>query len=186
MRGTGRRVANLVLLAVLLGLLAALAVRCGQSESRPERRSREPGPASGPGDGSAEAWREGGPQPSLPMATIRVGGTAVRVEVADEPEERRLGYMRRERPAETGMLFVWPRAEMQGFWMRNCDWDIDLAYVSDDGRVFQVERMRAHDERSVRSVGPARYVLEMPAGRFAELGIGVGQSVEFTGGTSEE
>jgi uncharacterized membrane protein (UPF0127 family) len=185
MSGKGRRFVNRVLLAVLLVLLAAWAVRCVQSGTD---RGREAAPVveAGPGDGSSEGWREWGPQPTLPMTTIRVGGKAIRVEVADEPQERRLGYMGRERPAETGMLFVWPRAEMQGFWMKNCDWDIDLAYVSQEGRIFQVERMRAHDERSVRSVGPARYVLEMPAGRFAELGIGVGQQVEFSGAASEE
>ncbi len=119
--------------------------------------------------------RQGG----QPTVTIHVGPVPVVVEVADDFEERRLGYMFRDPPATTGMLFVWPGEQLHAFWMKNVHWDIDLAYIAGDGTIFQVELMRAFDERRVPSKRPARYVLEMPAGRFAALGIKVGDVVTF-------
>jgi uncharacterized membrane protein (UPF0127 family) len=187
---------NLLLLALLLGLVAAMAVRCSQSappwqghgQAVPSQNGDRPSPTTPTGATPAEqvGAQEDGPQPLLPIITIRVGDAPVRVEVADEPEQRRLGYMNRPRPPETGMLFIWPRPERQGFWMKNCDWDIDLAYIADDGLIFQVERMVAHDQQPVRSRRPAQYVLEMPAGRFAELGIAVGQKMTFPDDTAED
>jgi len=118
-------------------------------------------------------------QPQLRMVTIHVGDTSVVVEVADDPQERRLGYMFRDPPATTGMLFVWPDEQQHAFWMKNVHWDLDLAYIAGDGTVLQIELMKAFNERRVPSNRPARYVLEMPAGRFAALGIKVGDVVTF-------
>ncbi|MBN2584837.1 MAG: DUF192 domain-containing protein [Planctomycetes bacterium] len=176
MNHRSRIVQNLVLLGILIGLTALAVTRCGRETPlwQGDPIVRQPDANNG-----SQSPEDSGPQPPLPMTTIHIGGKPVRVEVADESEERRLGYMNRKRPAEAGMLFVWPRAEYHGFWMKNCDWDIDLAYITDDGTIFQIERMIAHNEQSVPSRQPARYVLEMPAGRFAELGIDVGQVVTF-------
>lgn len=147
------------LCGVLVVLVAALAGQCAPRTPRPGHSHLA--------------------QPPLAMATIRIDGTAVRVEVAGEPEQRRMGYMYRDPPPEVGMLFVWPEADFRSFWMKNTYFPIDLAYIDPDGAVVQIERMLPHRVTSVPSRTPVQYVLEMPAGRFAELGIDLGDTVEI-------
>ena len=53
----------------------------------------------------------GDPQPELPMRDVDVGGTPLRVEVADDPMERERGLtFRRSIRRDHGMLFVFPDA----------------------------------------------------------------------------
>ncbi len=126
--------------------------------------------------GAAETGRA---QPPLPTATITIDGVALEVEVADEPNERARGYMWRDPPVDGGMLFVWPDASRRAFYMKNTPFDIDLAYIAPDGRIFQVERMRAYDRRLVPSRKPAQYVLETAAGWFADHGISEGDTARI-------
>lgn len=121
-------------------------------------------------------------QPRLPMVTLRVGDVALEVEVADEPEEQRMGYMFRERPETTGMLFVFPDEDLRSFWMANTLFDIDLAYIRADGRIAQTVRMISRDRRSAPSSEPVKYVLEVPAGWFARHGTRAGTVVEIPPG----
>jgi uncharacterized protein len=116
-------------------------------------------------------------QATLPMVTIRVGGVGLRVEVADEPREQRMGYMYRDSPDGTGMLFVFPDERMHSFWMRNTPFDIDLAYIRSDGTISETVLMKAWDERSRESREPAQYVLEVPAPWFADNGVVAGTRV---------
>ncbi|NIA21406.1 MAG: DUF192 domain-containing protein [Anaerolineaceae bacterium] len=161
--------------ALNVGLLVVLAAVVVFGASQCNNRRRSQANRSGPGPQTAD--RRG--QPPLRTITIRVGLVPVVVEVADDPREQARGYMFRDPPEKTGMLFVWPDEEPQAFWMKNVDWDLDLAYIAGDGTIRQIELMKAFDERGVPSRRPARYVLEMPAGRFAALGIKVGEVVTF-------
>ena len=168
MKVTPRAALNVGLLAVLAAAVVFGVSQCNNRQGGQPNRSA-PGPQTADPRG----------QPPLPRVTIQVGSAAVVVEVADDFEERRMGYMHRDPPATSGMLFVWPDEQPQAFWMKNVHWDLDLAYIAGDGTVLQIERMKAFNERSVPSHRPARYVLEMPAGRFAELNIEVGDVVTF-------
>ena len=60
----------------------------------------------------------------------------VAVELATTPEGRQLGLMYRDSLAPgKGMLFVFPKAGLQGFWMRNTKIPLDIVYIADDGRM---------------------------------------------------
>ncbi len=168
MKVTPRTALNVGLLAVLAAVVVFGVSQCNNRQGGQPNRS-SPGPQTADPRG----------QPPLPMVTIQVGLAPVVVEVADDPRERRRGYMFRDPPEEMGMLFVWPDEQPHAFWMKNVHWDLDLAYIAGDGTIFQVELMKAFDERGVPTKRPARYVLEMPAGRFAVLGIKVGDVVTF-------
>ena len=114
----------------------------------------------------------------LPTARIRVGDHPLTVEVADTESERRKGLMFRKslRPDEA-MLFVFQAEENLAFWMKNCYVDLDLAFIAADGRLVQIERLRAHDTDSVYSRQPVRFALEVPAGWFEAHGLGPGTQV---------
>jgi uncharacterized membrane protein (UPF0127 family) len=100
------------------------------------------------------------------------------VEVADEPLEREFGLMcRRAMAADRGMLFVFPRADVQAFWMRNTLIPLDIIYVDGKGRIVSIANAKPLDERPLPSAGPARFVLELAAGRAAQLGLKPGDRI---------
>ena len=99
------------------------------------------------------------------------------VEVADEPDERAKGLMFVEAlgPRE-GMLFVY-EAERPGiaFWMRNTLIPLDMIFADADGVVISVHANAVPlDETPIPAGAPAQFVLEIPGGRAAALGIGAG------------
>jgi len=69
---------------------------------------------------------------------------------------------------------------MASFWMRNTVIPLDIIFVGPDGRILNIAANTVpYSEESVRSVGPAGAVLELNAGRTAELGVAAGDLVEW-------
>jgi uncharacterized membrane protein (UPF0127 family) len=101
------------------------------------------------------------------------------VEVADSDVEREYGLMCRKAMApDRGMLFIFPRAEQQAFWMRNTLIPLDIIYIGADGKVVSITRnARPLDESPLPSAGPARFVLELAGGRAAQIGLLPGDRV---------
>ena len=100
-------------------------------------------------------------------------------EVAATPAQRETGLMYRfSLKPDHGMIFVFERAEPQGFWMRNTYIPLSIAFIATDGRIVNIDDMAPHDETTHWSSGPARYALEMRKGWFAERGIQPGDRVE--------
>jgi uncharacterized membrane protein (UPF0127 family) len=115
---------------------------------------------------------------ALSVASGR-GSHTFAVEIADEPRERALGLMyRRSLPADRGMLFDFGADGPQSFWMRNTYVPLDMLFIRGDGTIDSIaERTTPLSERSIRSQGPVRYVLEINAGLSDALGIEPGDTV---------
>ena len=113
--------------------------------------------------------------------TIRVDGIGVRVEVADNPEERRQGLMFRETlPTDEGMLFVFEREQLLSFWMKDTTIPLSIAFISRDGEIVAIQDMEPLDERTFhQSPRPALYALEMNQGWFEGHEVEVGDRVKF-------
>lgn len=123
---------------------------------------------------------EPGPCDPGPADVICVGGHALTVEIADEPGERATGLMNRDSlPEDHGMLFVFPRPDTLGFFMKDTTIPLDLAYLDADGVIFQIEAMEPLSEEVVRSDGLALYALEVNRGWFAGHGVGVGDTARL-------
>ncbi len=107
------------------------------------------------------------------------GVTRFQVEIADSEMEREYGLMcRRALAADRGMLFLFPRATPQMFWMRNTLIPLDIIYIGADGRVVSISRnVQPLDESGAPSSGPAKFVLELAAGRAAQIGLLPGDQV---------
>jgi len=101
---------------------------------------------------------------------------AIRIEIADSPAARTKGLMgRRLRDDREGMLFILDFPEPPTFWMHNTPDSLDMIFVAEDGRVFDiVERTRPQSDQTYSSNGPASYVVEVKGG-FAER-VGIDQS----------
>jgi hypothetical protein len=63
--------------------------------------------------------------------------------------------------------------------MKNTYIPLSIAYIAEDGTIKEIHRMRPESKKSVESVHSVRYALEVNRGLFEELGIEVGDTVEF-------
>ncbi|OGN49725.1 MAG: hypothetical protein A2352_06315 [Caulobacterales bacterium RIFOXYB1_FULL_67_16] len=109
------------------------------------------------------------------------GEHAFWVEIADEEPERQRGLMfRPPLEADRGMLFQWPgeAAREQSFWMRNTPSALDILYIDPQGRIVSIaSHTTPFSEAPIPSNGPANGVLELRAGRAAEIGAKPGDKV---------
>jgi uncharacterized membrane protein (UPF0127 family) len=120
-----------------------------------------------------------------PRSAVAVfpSGEEFMLELATTDEERRDGYMYREEvgPYE-GMLFLFESDDLHGIWMKNCRVALDIIWLDRDLRVVHIAKNRLPCPAegpcpSARPFRPARYVLELAAGRVEETGIKVGDIV---------
>ena len=77
------------------------------------------------------------------------------------------------------MLFDFNPPRAVAFWMRNTLIPLDLIYIRADGRVLSIARnAQPHDESGLPSGGVIRAVLEVAAGRAAQIGVLPGDRIE--------
>lgn len=109
-----------------------------------------------------------------------LGDSVFTVEVAKTPEERQLGLMhRKELDPDRGMIFVFEYDQKLSFWMKNTHVPLDIAYISKDGTIKEIHRLKPLSETPVQSEHSVRYALEVPRGTFERLGIEPGQKLEI-------
>lgn len=134
------------------------------------------------------AWMSLAPTPSVgqvlePLAIVSGDERhEFQVELALTPAERSRGLMyRRSMPADHGMLFDFEREEMVSMWMRNTYISLDMLFIRTDGTIARIAaNTEPLSERTISSGEPVRFVLELNAGKSAELGISPGDRVEHT------
>ena len=107
--------------------------------------------------------------------------TCVLLEVADQPQEQRLGLMQRPAlPPLRGMWFPFKPARPLRFWMLNTIAPLDLVFVH-QGEVIAIEAdVPICPALPCQSFGPmadADGVIELGTGEAKRLGLGVGDAV---------
>ena len=99
-------------------------------------------------------------------------------QIAATDAQRATGLMSRvSMPEGEGMLFVFERAGVQCFWMKNTLIPLTAAFIADDGRIVKLADMQPQSEDNHCSTAPVRYVLEMNQGWFAQRHITAGHTV---------
>ena len=117
---------------------------------------------------------------SLPKEDMYVAGHKLRVEIADEQEERDTGLMFRKRLAENqGMLFVYEKESRLSFWMKDTVLPLSIAFIASDGTIREIRDMYPLSLKPVRSSRNVRYALEVNQGWFTERGITAGDRVRL-------
>ncbi|MEX2219752.1 MAG: DUF192 domain-containing protein [Phycisphaerales bacterium] len=97
---------------------------------------------------------------------VKIGGEWFHLEVAADNDTRMKGLGGRTTesiPLNGGMLFVLPFAQTTQFVMRDCPADLDIIYLSPEGRVLTTYEMKAE---------PARGLDEGPVGDWAQQHAG--------------
>ncbi len=117
-------------------------------------------------------------QPTLPTVTLRAGMHLIKAEVADRDESRMRGLMHRSTlAANHGMLFVFPAAARQCFWMRNTPLPLSIAFIDERGEIVNIADMSPFSEESHCSAKPVAFALEMTQGWFARRGLKPGTRI---------
>ena len=114
-------------------------------------------------------------QTGLPRTNLTAGFHQIEVQVASTPAQQATGLMyRAEMPQHEGMLFIFPEAKQQCFWMKNTLIPLTAAFVADDGTVVNLEDMQPKTTQSHCSTKPVRFVLEVNQGWFMKKGLKAG------------
>jgi hypothetical protein len=103
------------------------------------------------------------------------------VEVAETPKDQAKGLMFRTKMGpDEGMIFPRDGYSQASFWMKNTPLSLDIIFIGNDGRISNIAANTVpYSLESVTSDGLASAVLELNAGRAAELGIVAGNKVEW-------
>lgn len=120
-------------------------------------------------------------QPTLKKRTIKIGEHTLNAEVAQSVTELEVGLSYRQQLGSDGMLFVLPKRDKAGFWMKDMNFDIDIIWIK-DGKISQISSGVAADSyEKNRTVfypdEPIDWVLELESGRAAILNLQPGDFV---------
>ena len=117
---------------------------------------------------------------ALPAVAMTVGTKRYTLEVAADEATRERGLMDRDgMPDDHGMIFVFPDERPRGFWMHHTRFPLDILFVDVEGVVVSVHTMKAYDEQTTPSGGPAMYAVELRAGQAAAAGVKTGDQLSI-------
>ncbi|HLO88563.1 MAG TPA: DUF192 domain-containing protein [Nostocaceae cyanobacterium] len=109
-------------------------------------------------------------------------GTKINLEVARTPEQQTMGLMYRPAlPEDRGMLFEFPSLQPVSFWMKNVPVALDMVFLQ-NGTVKYIVTAPPCAGEPCPTYGPnlpIDQVIELRAGRAAELGLQVGNQVKI-------
>lgn len=110
---------------------------------------------------------------------LSAGIHRIEAEVASSIDERTRGLMyRKAMPANHGMLFIFPEAGVQCFWMKNTLIPLSIAFLDEKGLIVNLAEMRPQSLDNHCSRKPVRFALEMNAGWFKQRGLAAGARIE--------
>ena len=160
-------------LAVALAV-AASAAACADASSPAEPAAPEPAASAA----SGVPFRVDGE-----LAFVRGADTlrTIAVEIADTDSARARGLMQRtEIPDDTGMLFVFPSAGPQAFYMMNTPRPLDIQFYAADSTLVNVaENTTPFSLDNVYSDGEAQFVVEVEAGVSRRIGLVPGDRITW-------
>lgn len=100
------------------------------------------------------------------------------IELADTPSKRMEGLMfRKNMEQDDGMLFKFNRSDNYSFWMSNTYIPLDIAFLSDEGTIMQIDKMYPLSTKSITSKNKCKYVLEVNQGWFKNNGLKEGDKL---------
>ena len=117
----------------------------------------------------------------MPLTIHSKSGThrfTVQVAATEEQQEHGLMFYR-SLPADQGMIFPYEPPQDVSFWMKNTLIPLDMVFIRADGTIARIATAKALDETPVWAGEEIAAVLEIRAGRAAELGIKPGDKVEW-------
>ncbi|WP_228702754.1 DUF192 domain-containing protein [Salisaeta longa] len=108
--------------------------------------------------------------------------TTIAIEIADTPDTRARGLMRRRSLGyNRGMLFIYDVPDTNGMWMKNTPLPLDIIFVNEQKEVINIARRTTpFSETPIRPDQPALYVVEVRAGFAKRFGITSDTRLQWT------
>ena len=116
---------------------------------------------------------------------LDVKGTRLHLEIAQNDSARASGLSNRDHlPWNNGMLFVFPNEEGRTFWMIDCSFDLDIAYLDREGIVQDEQTMVIQPgvvpellRRYTSATDHVMYALEVNRGWLSAHSLRVGDTL---------
>jgi hypothetical protein len=122
---------------------------------------------------------------SVQVSFVNENGELLRqidAEVADTPEERRVGLMNREYLApDKGMLFIFENSSVRQFWMKNTLISLDIIFISEQMEIVKIHTNTIPNNTRIKysSEEPIKYAIEVNAGFTNTSSIKEGDKIAF-------
>jgi len=114
---------------------------------------------------------------------LKIAGHKINLEVAKTEADKAQGLSNRAPlPPDTGMLFVYDQPQISAFWMKDMNFALDFIWINNDQVVELTENVQPEDYQPPKSFQPqvpVTSVLEVNSGTVKNLGLQVGDLVEF-------
>lgn len=114
---------------------------------------------------------------------IKIGEHSILIEVADTDIERSQGLSGRESLlSNSGLLFVFEKPGVYGFWMKEMRFSIDIVWINEEWEVVGVHK-EVKPETYPNLFYPnaaVKYVLELNSGTASRVGIDTGRKLYLT------
>jgi uncharacterized membrane protein (UPF0127 family) len=112
------------------------------------------------------------------------GGTRIKAEIVDTPEERAQGLMYSDKVEENeGMLFIFEGLGFYSFWMKNMEIPIDIIWLSPEGKIVYIAAQAPPCTKepcpSYQPFQKAQYVLELAAGKAERENLKIGSALKI-------
>ena len=117
-----------------------------------------------------------------PQLTVFAGDGVFRTMIADTPTKRNTGLSgTTDLKQDEAMLLVFDSADYWGIWMKDMNYPIDVVWLNDQKQVVYIVKNMPPDSYPKQFLpdGPARYVLELPAGTVDRKSIRPQTTVRF-------
>jgi len=106
--------------------------------------------------------------------------TFVELETADTEEERKKGLQsRKQLDSYKGMLFKYEDVGQKSIWMKDTHIPLDIVFLSEKGKVLNIEEGEPMNKDRINSKGDCKYVLELKQGKADDFSISEGDNLSF-------
>ena len=105
------------------------------------------------------------------------GNVMSAIPAAVTPSAQHKGLSGITAPHEQSMLFWWHSPGFRSFWMHDVSVALDIAFLSETGKLIQLETVHPGDTQVYRSKRPVKLVVEQPAGYFASHNVWAGDTL---------
>jgi uncharacterized protein len=114
--------------------------------------------------------------------TLNINGITLNIEVANADAEKTKGLSGKSGLADNeGMLFVFEKEGNHGFWMKDMNFPIDIAWLNKNKLIIHIEKdvLPETYPKVFSPSAPSLYVLEAKANFFENNKIKIGDAAEF-------
>lgn len=113
---------------------------------------------------------------------VTIGNSVYDLQVADTQDERELGLSgQKDLPKNGGMLLDFDKEGDWGIWMKNMNFNIDIAWLDKSGKVVGVQKNASPNTypNSYNASVDSRYIIELPSGTLDKNNINVDNFVKI-------